>query len=266
MSRVKPPERRKMIRATVARTTRISRNFVTVTLTGDELAEFEHQGFDQCVRLFFRRDGQDLLTMPTFSNNAWLAQFLLTRVAHRPWVRNYTVRAFRTDPLEMDIEFALHGDAGPASVFATSALPGDPVGIFDEGIGYLPTADASRQLIVADESAVPAALAILERAPETLSADVYLEVPHTDDIRELETKATVTVHWLARNDSGEVPGKLALRTLKDTTLPEIPQYTWVAGESALATGVRRHLVQERSVPKSAVTFIGYWRHGKASPG
>lgn len=266
MSRVKPPERRAMIRATVARTSRTSRNFVTVTLTGDELARFEPQGFDQCVRLFFRRDGQDVLTMPTFSNNAWLAQFLLTRTAHRPWVRNYTVRAFRTDPLEMDIEFALHGDAGPASVFATSARPGDPVGVFDEGIGYLPGKDATRQLLVADESAVPAALAILEHAPDTLHADVYLEVPHADDVRELDTRDTVTVHWLARDGSGDVPGKLALDTIRATTLPQPPHYTWVAGESALATGVRRHLVQERSVPKSTVSFIGYWRHGKASPG
>ncbi|ALG11837.1 siderophore-interacting protein [Kibdelosporangium phytohabitans] len=266
MSRAKPPERRKMIRATVARTSRISRNFVTVTLTGEELAEFEHQGFDQCVRLFFRRDGQDILNMPTFSNNAWLAQFLLTRVTNRPWVRNYTVRAFRTDPLEMDIEFALHGDTGPASVFATSAQPGDPVGIFDEGIGYLPAADAARQLIVADESAVPAALAILEGAPETLQADVYLEVPDADDIREVETPADVTVHWLARNGSGDVPGNLALRTLRSSSFSVVPQYTWVAGESALVTGVRRYLVQEVSVPRSTVTFIGYWRYGRASPG
>nr|WP_083467371.1 siderophore-interacting protein [Kibdelosporangium sp. MJ126-NF4]CTQ90051.1 probable siderophore interacting protein [Kibdelosporangium sp. MJ126-NF4] len=255
-----------MISATVARTSRISRNFVTVTVTGDELAEFEYQGADQCTRLFFRRDGQDQLTMPTFSNNAWLAQFLLTRVANRPWVRNYTVRAFRTDPWEMDIEFALHGDTGPASVFATNAQPGDPVGLFDEGIGYLPGKDAARQLIVADESAVPAALTILEQAPDTLHADVYLEVPDPDDIRELDTAANVTVHWLARNGSGNVPGMLALETIKSTTLPDKPQYTWVAGESALATGIRRHLVQQHAVPKSSVTFIGYWRHGKASPG
>jgi NADPH-dependent ferric siderophore reductase len=40
----------------------------------------------------------------------------------------------------------------------------------------------------------------------------------------------------------------------------------VAGESALATGLRRHLVQDRQVPKSDITFFGYWRHGKTSPG
>ncbi|RSM75910.1 NADPH-dependent ferric siderophore reductase [Kibdelosporangium aridum] len=255
-----------MIRATVARTCRISENFVTVTVTGDELAQFEPQGYDQCVRLFFRRDGQDDLTMPTFSNNAWLAQFLLTRVAHRPWVRNYTVRAFRTDPLEMDIEFALHGDAGPASVFATRAQPGDPVGIFDEGVGYRPPENSARQLLVADESAVPAVLAILDSTADSLHADVYLEVPHSDDFRELDTPPNVKVHWLARNGSGDVPGRLALDTVKSATLPADLDYTWVAGESGLATGVRRFLVQERGVAKSTVTFFGYWRHGKASPG
>ncbi|MFC0107401.1 siderophore-interacting protein [Kibdelosporangium aridum] len=266
MSRVKPPERRTMIRAAVARTCRISENFVTVTVAGDELAQFEPQGYDQCVRLFFRRDGQDELTMPTFSNNAWLAQFLLTRVAHRPWVRNYTVRAFRTDQLEMDIEFALHGDTGPASAFATRAKPGDPVGIFDEGIGYRPPENSAWQLLVADESAVPAVLAILDNAPDTLHADVYLEVPHSNDFRELDTAPNVKVQWLARNGSGDIPGKLALDTVKSATLPSDLDYVWVAGESGLATGVRRFLVQERGIAKSTVTFLGYWRHGKASPG
>lgn len=33
------------------------------------------------------------------------------------------------------------------------------------------------------------------------------------------------------------------------------------GESGLATGARRHLVQERGVSKRHVDFVGYWRHG-----
>lgn len=36
------------------------------------------------------------------------------------------------------------------------------------------------------------------------------------------------------------------------------------GESALATGARRHLIQERGVPKRHVDFVGYWRQGRAA--
>nr|WP_308204123.1 SIP domain-containing protein [Goodfellowiella coeruleoviolacea] len=42
--------------------------------------------------------------------------------------------------------------------------------------------------------------------------------------------------------------------------------TWVAGEAKLATGLRRHLVNDRGVPKSDIAFFGYWRHGRSSPG
>ncbi|MCE7010379.1 siderophore-interacting protein [Kibdelosporangium philippinense] len=119
--------------------------------------------------------------------------------------------------------------------------------------------------VTGDESAMPAVLAILDNAPDTLHADVYLEVPHSDDFRELSTPPNVKVHWLARNGSGDIPGRLALETVKSATLPDELDYTWVAGESGLATGVRRFLVQERKIPKSTVTFLGYWRHGKASP-
>jgi NADPH-dependent ferric siderophore reductase len=41
---------------------------------------------------------------------------------------------------------------------------------------------------------------------------------------------------------------------------------WIAfavGEQAVATGARRHLVNERGVPKKNVTFCGYWRRGQA---
>jgi NADPH-dependent ferric siderophore reductase len=34
---------------------------------------------------------------------------------------------------------------------------------------------------------------------------------------------------------------------------------FAAGESKLATGARRHLVNDRGVPKSNITFCGYWR-------
>jgi NADPH-dependent ferric siderophore reductase len=255
-----------MVRAEVMRAVRTSRNFVTLTVGGAELADFEPAGFDQFCRLFFRRDGQPELHMPTLANNAWFAQYLLMRPPNRPWVRNYTVRSFRRESLELDIEFALHGDDTPASAFASRAQPGEPVGLFDEGIGYHPTANARSQLIVADESAVPAALAILRDAPPDLVAQVYLEVPDREDIRDVVAPAGVVVHWLPRDDPNAIPGRLALSTVTSAQLPESPFYTWVAGESELATGLRRFLVREHSVPKSDVTFVGYWRHGKASPG
>ena len=160
---------------------RLSPSFARLTLGGADLAHLEDSGFDQCVRLFFPRPGQPGLRLPTLDNDAWLAQVLLQPKARRPFVRNYTVRAFRPDQQEIDIEFALH-DGGPAAEWAAAARPGDPAGIFDEGISYLPPATATWQLLVGEESALPAVLAILERSAETLTGEVFLEVPLSGDI------------------------------------------------------------------------------------
>ena len=40
-------------------------------------------------------------------------------------------------------------------------------------------------------------------------------------------------------------------------------YAWVAGESAMVTGLRRHLVRELGMDRRQVAFMGYWRRGVA---
>ncbi|MET9456066.1 siderophore-interacting protein [Streptomyces canus] len=110
-------------------------------------------------------------------------------MAGRPWVRLYTVRAFRPEVCEMDLQFVVYGDdadAGPASAFASQARPGEPVGLFPEGIGYLPTPTAQSQLLVGDESAVPALLSILEQSPADLTAPWRYEQGATCHARRRE--------------------------------------------------------------------------------
>jgi NADPH-dependent ferric siderophore reductase len=40
-------------------------------------------------------------------------------------------------------------------------------------------------------------------------------------------------------------------------------YAWIAGESRVVTGLRRHLVGELGFDRSRVAFMGYWRRGVA---
>ncbi|WP_338892188.1 siderophore-interacting protein [Rhodococcus sovatensis] len=251
----------------------LSPSFRRVSMGGEGLADLDYVGFDQTVRLFFPRDGQTQLRMPTVSNDAWLGQFLLQPKSRRPWVRNYTIRRFRPGDSEIDVDFVRHGDAnhasvaGPASEWAEHAQPGDPVGIFDEGYTYLPPSDARWHLLAGEESAVPAILSILECVPDDLHAEVFLEVPLASDIPEkVYAPKSAQIHWTIRDDPSEVPGTKLLGKMKDATLPRGRFYTWVAGEHKLPTGLRRHLVNERGIPKSDITFGGYWRDGKSSPG
>ena len=52
--------------------------------------------------------------------------------------------------------------------------------------------------------------------------------------------------------------------LRGLSLPE-SVYGFTVGESGLIKAVRRHLVRDRGVPKSDVTFCSYWKIGTASP-
>jgi NADPH-dependent ferric siderophore reductase len=250
----------------------VSPSFVSVTLGGEALAEFEPLGFDQFVRLFLMREGQRELRMPTLANNAWYAQYLFMSKETRPWVRNYTVRAVRTGgagasrPIELDIEFAVHGGDTPAMSWIERVRPGDAVGIFTEGVSYLPPAEAGWQLFAADESALPAVLAILEQSSASLRAEVYLEVPCPADIRNVSAPGGVNMHWLPRDERGATAGQLVLDAVRKADLSTGRSYAWIAGESALATQLRKHLVSERRIPKSDITCMTYWRNGKASPG
>ncbi|WP_155343702.1 siderophore-interacting protein [Acrocarpospora pleiomorpha] len=260
-----------MLALTVQGRERISPHFVSITLGGNDFQYLEQSGYDQAGRLFFAGPGQDEVVLPT--SEKWMLQYTLQSAKRRPRVRSYSIRRFRPEMSAFDIEFSLHEEpdsdrsAAPGTAWALAAEPGDEVAFLDEGCGYVPTAGAAWQLLVGDESALPAILAILEHSPDALPAEVFLEVPASDDIRgEVTAPAATKIHWLPRNEPSIRPGTLALQAVQAAQLRPGPYYAWAAGESALATGIRRHLVNDRNVPKSNISFRGYWRHGRASLG
>lgn len=67
----------------------------------------------------------------------------------------------------------------------------------------------------------------------------------------------VAVHWVVRAP-GARPGAGALDHVRQLPLAGTP-YVFAVGESALATGVRRWAVGEKGIPKTNVTFCGYWK-------
>ncbi len=264
------PEQREIVSAHVLGSKRISPNFVRVTIGGDGLHGFTPMGFDQWFRMFIPEAGQSDVRLPHSAGSLWYAQYKLIPKDARPVLRNYTVREFRRaggifgDGPELDIDFASHGDLGPASAWADACAAGDPLGLLDEGLIYNPTPDARWHLLVGDESALPAIVGILRSVDPGLRVRAYIEIPHADDAQSVAVSDNVELHWLVRDDASAKPGELALATVRAAELPEGPFYTFVAGESDLATGVRRHLVADRHVPKSDIAFTGYWRRGRAA--
>ena len=166
------------------------------------------------------------------------------------------------------------------------------------GIEFAPP-PGSELLMVADETAVPAVCAVLEQLPPTATGAVFMEVPTPGDVLDVRGPMGVSVTWLVRGAArlGErlhdaVVAHLGIGAAEadvgedevDPDLWETPTYSssgeqiltaravgheldglyaWIAGESRMVTGLRRHLVNELLVDRSQVAFMGYWRRGVA---
>ncbi|MFD7322822.1 siderophore-interacting protein [Streptomyces sp. NPDC059875] len=250
----------------VDRTRRLGPSLVRVTFTGEDLKSFAAGGRDQSLSLFLPHPGQEAPVLPPLDNPDMYAILGAWRAMpddERAVMRSYTVREQRTEPAEVDIDFALHEDGGPACRWAQHAKPGDRVVVLgpaiaeNTGVRFQLPADADSVLIWADETALPAASAILEWLPAETRAHVYLEVPFSGDRLELATEADATITWLVREEGAPS----AVDAVRAAELPGRAPYVWIAGESGAVKALRRHFVRERELERRRVTFVGYWRKG-----
>jgi len=190
--------------------------------------------------------------------------------------------------------------AGRARLGDRLALVGPDAGYpgVHGGIEFQPP-QGGTLLLAGDETAAPAMCAILERLPAETRGHAVIEVPHPDDELPVVAPPGMTVSWLARTSdqygSRLAPAVTALAAqllptgraglpstraaesepLGDvdvdreilwevpTSLASAPLYAWLAGEAGVIRGLRRHLVAERGLDRSAVAFMGYWRLGRA---
>ncbi|MFB6835443.1 siderophore-interacting protein [Streptomyces sp. NPDC056361] len=250
----------------VDRTRRLGPSLVRVTFTGDDLKEFAAGGRDQSLSLFLPHPGQEAPVLPPLDDPDMYAILGAWRAMpddERAVMRSYTVREQRTEPHEVDIDFAIHEDGGPACRWAGRAKAGDRVVVLgpavadNTGVRFRLPEDADSVLIWADETALPAASAILEWLPAETRARVFLEVPFSGDRTELATEADATVTWLVREEGAPS----AVDAVREAELPGTSPYVWIAGESGAVKALRRHFVRERELDRRRVTFVGYWRKG-----
>ncbi|KAA0012954.1 siderophore-interacting protein [Billgrantia pellis] len=295
----------------LARRTQVSTSLVRLTFTGPEVSRMATYAPDQRIKLFFPPAGGSLETLFEIAKREehdWYGAYRALPEEQRPPMRTYTIRALRPMRGEVEVEFVLHGDNGPASRWALRARPGDRLAMTApaadaegpaQGYEWKPPRDVRRVLIVADETALPAAAGILEglaSSPLRPKVEALIEVPLNADIQSLEHAAKL--HWLPREAAPECRhGERLLRAMQDIDLSDeirtlggtsetadapdefdderpfweaatlddtAPFYAWIAAESKVAMAIRRYLVNECGLPKRYVTSMGYWRQGKVS--
>jgi NADPH-dependent ferric siderophore reductase len=173
--------------------------------------------------------------------------------------RNFTVRAHRPEAAEIDVDFFLHGDVGRASAWATRAETGEPVGFAGPRMHWQRDGETTWTVLAADETGLPALLAILETLPPGHRAIALAEIHDDGERQPVETEADVELQWLARE--GRPPGTTTL--LADAAarlpLPDGPGRAWGGGEALAMRGVRDAL-RAAGLPRGSMDVMGYWKH------
>ncbi len=238
--------------ATVLRTEWLTPHMIRVVVAA---AGFRHNGFtDAYVKLQFPVPGV-----------AYPEPFDLARVRAEfprdqwPRMRTYTVRAHDADTVTID--FVYHGDEGLAGPWAAAAAPGDPLVFAGPGGAYAPSPDADWHLLVGDEAALPAIGAALEAMPAGVEVHAVIEVADAAEQQTIPTKADAHLRWLHRAAGADL-----VATVRDLAFPPGTVHAFVHGEADFVRTLRRHLLDDRGVPKDRLSISGYWRRGKDEDG
>lgn len=200
--------------------------------------------------------GPGMAHFPDYQASAYIKLMFEAPDAERPLVRTYTVRDQR--PGEIDVDFVLHEDAGPASAWAIAARPGDTILVGGPGPKTLVDTTADWVLLAADMTALPALSVNLEVLPASAQGHAVIEVTHEADIQDLTHPAGVQLNWLVNPHPGKHPELLADAIRAIDWLPGRVS-AWAACEFTAMRALRQLFRHERSLERGSFYLSSYWK-------
>src|SRR6185295_15786648 len=206
-----------------------------VTLGGPALRRFFVEEPGEIVTMIWPADGAEVILPRT----GWRFP---PGVADAQHARNYTVRRWREDAHELDVDFVVHGDHGFASRRAAGVQAGDTVGFAGprtHWTGAGRTDGAAWSLLVADETGLPALAAIAETLEAGQRAVALVEVAGSEEEQPIESAAALDVRWLHRNGAPAGTTTLLADAVGALALPDGAGRVWGGGEAHAMRDVRR---------------------------
>lgn len=248
--------------------------FARITFGGGDLAEFTSLGPSEFVYVLLPPAGRSGLTIDR--GFTW-EQFKNMPEEERPRGAYYTIREHRPERAELDLDFLLHSEAEEINIstrsaealenstsrWAARAKPGDQAALWGPRITYGPPLEIDWQLLVADETGLPAVAAILGSLPESARAKAFIEVADESEEQQLDSAGEVEITWLHRGHAPVGQSSSLVEAIRDLRFPEWVSkdavYVWGSGESEIIAALRRHLRNERGFEAEALSLTAYWR-------
>ncbi|MFV0633775.1 siderophore-interacting protein [Demequina sp.] len=239
----------------VVRCTPVSATMRRLTLGGPGAVAFESGIFDEHVKLIFPDPETGELRLPTENDEGsldWPRPF--------PTSREYTIRAYRPEVDEFDIDFVIH-DGGLASDWARDAQPGSRLHVAGPPGGYRVSDLYDFYVAVADETSLPALARWLEEMPRTHRGHAVIAVSGPQSQQELAAPEGVQVTWLHHGEGAPT----VLHGVPDiVTIPAGARvFAWLAGEAGSIKPLRAWVRQDLGLGKEHSSITGYWKFGSA---
>jgi len=219
--------------------------YVRIRLESPELEGFSSLGSDDHLRMFFP--------------SAPVSSVEELRAAPS---REYTPLAWGDGWLEL--EFAVHGDAGVAAPWAATAPIGATAGVGGPRGSLVLTGMPDAWFLAGDETAVPA----IRRFARLMTADATgrIVVEVTDAAHELpiEAPAGVAVEYVHRGTALEGAALIAhLAQVSAADRPAGDVFGFIAAEQSIVKPGRALLLERWGLATDRVIVKGYWKRGEA---
>lgn len=211
-----------------------------ITFSTPEFADFESAAHDDHVKLFFPGvTGSD-----------------------QPTARDFTPRLFSREQHTLTIDFALHVH-GPATRWAHNARIGDAMLIGGPRGSLVVPDDFDWYVLIGDESALPAIGRRVEELRAGVPVTTVVTIEDAGERQALVTAADWRPHWVVRGAGSEDDAAVLMRTLDEIPFGAGDGFIWIAGETAVARAVRRHVIDRRQHPVAWIKAAAYWTRGRA---
>ena len=212
-----------------------------ITLTCEQVEDFPQQIASMHLKLLFTPEGKALTVLDE-------AKFIK---------RTYTIRAYRPKTREIDIDFMVHADGGPASNWANQTARGDKIAIIGLGSKKLFFPDADWFYFIGDLTGLPSIAGLLEEIPHAAQGEVLIFIPDHQDKQALNIPKGINCRWVVDD-----PRENFISLVDSVSRPKTDNVCYfVAGESTRTLQIKKHLLSKWHVDKSRLYASGYWKCG-----
>lgn len=208
---------------------------VRVVLGGEELAGFASLGPEDHLRLLFP-DGDA--------------------------TRDYTPSEYRpvgrSSGPELDVDFVVHGTAGPATAWASTAAAGSRLTVAGPRGSRLAPTGFRNALLVADGSGLPA----LRRWIRAFAGVLLVHAVVFGEDAEALLGYLDEAEGTAATPQALGPQHDLLEVVRTQDV-DGDTFVWAAGEAGALIPVRRYLKGDLGLPRQNLSLHGYWKRGEA---